>query len=131
MSQPKMVNVEGVGRLPAFSHACVAGEWIFVSGTLGTKPKPGVLELVEGGAGPETRQALSNIRTILEGVGASLRDVVKVNVYLADMGQYAEMNAAYLDFFGDRPPARATVGCAGLALGALVEIDCVARRPES
>lgn len=127
MAKLRKVNVDGLGRLPAFSHATVAGDLIFVSGTLGTKP--GVFELVPGGTEEETRQTLRNIATILEGVGATLSDVAKVNVYITDMGRYAEMNRAYLEFFPEQPPARITVGCSALALGATVEIDCIAVKP--
>ena len=79
----KKVNVDSLGRLPAFCHAVVAGDFIYVAGTLGTKP--GGLELVEGGTRAETTQTLRNIETILNECGASLPDLVKLNVYLADM----------------------------------------------
>lgn len=125
----RVVNVEGVGRLPAFSHATVVGDLVFVSGTLGTKA--GGFELAEGGTGRQTAQTLENIAAILAGCGASLADVVKVNVYLTDMSTFREMNEAYLAAFPGDPPARITVGCSGLALGAAVEIDCIARRPEA
>jgi len=122
--KPRRVNVEGLARLPAFSHAAVAGDFIYVSGTLGVKPNS--MELVAGGTGPETTQTLHHIETILGACGASLEDVVKVNVFLADMGTFDEMNAAYLKVMGSDPPARITVGRADLALGAAVEIDCIA-----
>lgn len=128
----KKVNVEGLGRLPAFSHAVVAGDFIYVSGTLGTKP--GGLELVEGGTRAETVQTLRNMEAILKECGASLADLVKVNVFLADMKTFPEMNAAYLEVIGaanPEPPARITVGRAELALGAAVEIDGVAYKPGS
>ncbi|MEE8580829.1 MAG: RidA family protein [Myxococcota bacterium] len=121
------VNVEGLGRLPAFCHATLAGDFIFVSGTLGTLPDS--FELLEGGTGPQTRQTLENIRTILAGVGAGPSDLVKVNVFLTDLDTFAEMNDAYLSFFGQDPPARITVGCSGLALNAAVEIDGIAYKP--
>jgi 2-iminobutanoate/2-iminopropanoate deaminase len=127
VSIARRINVEGVGRLPAFSHATVHGDLIFVSGTLGTKP--GSFDLAEGGAGPETAQALRNIAAILAGAGASLADVLKMHVYLTDMSTFRAMNEAYGGFFEGEPPARITVGCAGLALGAAVEIDCIARNP--
>ena len=127
MSKAERINVDGVGRLPAFSHATIAGDLIFVSGTLGTRSR--TFELVEGGMGPETTQTLENIKTILEGAGATPDDIVKVNVFVTDMSAFPEMNEAYLEFFGDDPPARITVGCAGLALEAKIEIDCIARRP--
>lgn len=85
--------------------------------------------LAEGGAGMQTTQALRNIESILEECGASLADVVKVNVFLADMQTFSEMNEAYLAVLGSDPPARITVGRAELALGAAVEIDAIAYKP--
>ncbi len=125
--KPRKLNVESLGRLPAFCHAVVAGDFIHVSGTLGTRS--GSFELAEGGTGPQTEQTLRNIELILAEAGASLDDVVKVNVYLADMQTFREMNKAYVGVMGGDPPARITVGGADLALGAAVEIDCVAYRP--
>ena len=125
----KKVNVEGLGKLPAFCHAVVAGDFIFVSGSLGTKA--GSLELVEGGTRAETTQTLRNIETALKGCGASLADIVKVNVYLADIGTFQEMNAAYLEIIGSDPPARITIGGVDLAFGAAVEIDAVAYKPRT
>lgn len=123
----RKVNVDMLGRLPAFCHAVVAGDFIYVSGTLGVKSKS--MDLVEGGTGPETTQTLRNIEAVLKECDASLDDVVKVNVFLADMGMFAEMNEAYLGVMGSDPPARITVGRAELALGAAVEIDCIAYKP--
>lgn len=122
----QLVNVEGLGRLPQFSHAAIVGDTIYVSGTLGTAP--GGLTLVEGGVGPETTQVLRNIETILAACGASLADVAKINVALVDMSQFGTMNEAYGEVFTDHPPARITVGVSALALGAAVEMDCVAHR---
>jgi len=127
VSRIRTIQAEGLGRLPAFSHASIAGDFIHVSGTLGTRE--GSFELVEGGTGPQTTQTLANIRRILNAAGADLEDVVKVDVFLVDMDTFAEMNEAYLQVFSGEPPARITVGCAGLALGAAVEIDCVAYKP--
>ncbi len=121
----RSVIVDGLGRLPQFSHATVAGDLIFVSGTLGTQGAS--FDLAPDGTGPETTQTLKNIETILREAGAELSDIVKVSVYLADMDSFREMNKAYSEFFGDEPPARITVGGAGLALGAAVEIECIAR----
>lgn len=120
----KRINVDGLARLPAFCHAVMAGETIYVSGCLGTAPNS--MELVPGGTGPQTTQTMANIATILDDVGSSPELIVKVNVYLADMSTFAEMNAAYLEVFGDAPPARITVGGVDLALGGAVEIDCIA-----
>jgi len=124
---PERIVVDGLGRLPVFSHASVADGWIFVSGTLGTID--GGFELAPGGAGPETTHTLRNIERILREAGAGLRDVVKVSVYVADMADFPAMNDAYAAFFPEEPPARITVGGAQLALGARVEIECVARHP--
>jgi len=118
------VNVDGVARLPAFCHAVIAGQQVFVSGMLGAKP--GTMELVDGGVAAQTSQAIRNIEEILAACGASLADVAKVNVYLTDMAEFPAMNEAYLAAIGDDPPARITVGCSGLALGAAVEMDCIA-----
>jgi len=127
MADIRKIDVPELGKLRAFSHATRAGGFIFVSGTLGTRA--GSFELVSGGAKEETRQTLRNIQAILRGAGADLENVVKVNVFITDMSKFAEMNEAYLEFFPKEPPARITVGCSALALGAFVEIDCVAYKP--
>jgi 2-iminobutanoate/2-iminopropanoate deaminase len=129
MMNAKKVTVSGLARLPAFCHAVVAGDFIYVSGTLGTIA--GSMDLAGGGIGPQTNQALQNIALILKECGASLEDIVKVNVFLADIQTFAEMNEAYLEVMGSDPPARITVGRAELALGAAVEIDAIAYRPQS
>ena len=119
----RRVNVEGIPRLPAFSHAVQVNDHIYVAGTLGSDAD---FNLVDGGVRGQTLQALAYIKRILEECGASLDDVVKVNVYLTDMSTFEEMNDAYLSVFSDAVPARITVGCSALALGAGVEIDCLA-----
>jgi 2-iminobutanoate/2-iminopropanoate deaminase len=121
------VVVEGLARLPAFSHAAVAGDTIYVSGTLGTLPD--TVSLAPGGAGPETTQTLKNLEAILRECGASMSDVVKVNVYLSDLNTINEMNDAYLEVFQESPPARITLGGVDLALGAAVEMECIAHKP--
>ncbi len=125
----KKVNTPKLGRLNTFCHAVIAGDFIYVSGTLGTIADS--LELVEGGTGPQTKQTLRNIETILKECGASLADLVKVNVFLADIQTFSEMNEAYLQVIGTDPPARITVGRSGLALEAAVEIDAIAYKPQA
>jgi 2-iminobutanoate/2-iminopropanoate deaminase len=125
----RKVNAPGLARLPAFCHAVVAGDFIYVSGTLGTRPDS--TELAEGGTGPETTQALRNIEIILKACGATLADLIKVNVFLADMRTFSAMNEAYLAVIGSDPPARITVGRAELALGAAVEIDGIAYKAKT
>jgi 2-iminobutanoate/2-iminopropanoate deaminase len=130
------INVPEVVRLTAFSHASIAGQQVFVSGMLGSPPITGEeaagagLALVEGGTGAQTVQALRNVEKILRACGCGLEDVAKVNVYLTDMATFGEMNEAYLSVFTGDPPARITVGCNGLALGAAVEMDCIAFLPD-
>lgn len=124
----KKVVVEGLAKLPAFCHATIAGDFIYVSGTLGALPNS--MEVIKGGIGPETKQTLENIEMILKACDVTWADVVKVNVFIADMKDFAGMNEAYLAVMGDDPPARITVGRVDLALGALVEIDCVAYKAQ-
>ena len=121
------IIADGLARLPSFSHAVVAGDTIYVSGSLGTMPN--TMELVPGGVAAQTKQTIENISTILQAAGATLDDVVKVNVYISDMAEFADMNEAYLEYFAGSPPARITVGGVDLALGGAVEIDCVAYKP--
>ena len=85
--------------------------------------------VVPGGIEPETRQVMENIKAVLEKNGASLRDVVKCTVMMADMREWASMNTVYATYFPERKPARSSFGTSGLALGARVEIECMAYRP--
>ena len=129
-AEVERINLAGVGRLPAFSHATLSrGGLIFVSGTLGTKP--GSIDLVTGGVAAETTQILDNIEAILEVAGAGLEDLLRCTVYLTDLGTFQEMNSAWVPRFDGKPPARAAVGVADLVLGAGVEIECIGQRPES
>jgi len=107
-----------------FSSAVRAGGLLFLSGQVGVNP--GSRELVPGGIVAETRQTLENIRAVLEYAGSSLDRVVKCTVFLADFGDYAAMNEVYTSFFPGDPPARSALGSNGLALGAAVEIECIA-----
>jgi len=108
----------------AFSSAVVVGDTIYLSGEIGRAP--GSATVVAGGVGAETRRIFENYKATLARVGASLEDVVKCTVFLDDMADYAEMNAAYREFFPGDKPARSTFGVDGLALGASLEIECLA-----
>jgi 2-iminobutanoate/2-iminopropanoate deaminase len=126
-AEVERINVEGLGRLPAFSHATVAsGQLVFVSGTLGIAP--GSPELVAGGVAAQTKQVLENIDRILTAARTNRGNVLQCTVYLVDMTKFSEMNDVWMPFFGDRPPARATIGVQALARDAAVEIECVAQR---
>lgn len=123
----KEVVVSAQQGLP-FSPAVKAiGPLLFLSGQVGTRP--GSTELVEGGIGPETRQTMENIRATLEEAGASIADVVKCTAFLDDMSEWDAMNEVYREFFPGDPPARSALGADGLALGAAVEIECIAVAP--
>ena len=109
-----------------FSEAVRAGDTLYLSGQVGIKP--GTLELVPGGVQAEARQALENIKTTLETHGYSLRDVVKCTVMLADISEWAAFNEVYKTFFSPPYPARSALGANGLAIGARVEVECIAVR---
>lgn len=106
-----------------YSQAVVAeGKFVFLAGQVGTEPK--TKSLPEGIA-KQTEQALNNIKAVLEAAGSKLEDVVRVGVYLSNIGDFAAMNKVYEQFFPQNPPARSTIE-AKLAGEFLVEIDCVA-----
>jgi 2-iminobutanoate/2-iminopropanoate deaminase len=110
-----------------YSQAIDHEGWIFASGQIPLDPVTGAL--VEGGIEEQTRQALANLRAVLEAAGASLDDVVRTTIYLTDLAQFARVNGVYAEHFSREPqPARATVGVAALPIGAAVEIDAVAVR---
>ena len=107
-----------------FSEAVRVDNMLYLSGQVGIEP--GTLKLVPGGLKEETRQAMLNIKTTLEAHGYTMRDVVKCTVMLSDISNWAEFNDVYKTFFVDRYPARSALGVNGLALGAQVEIECIA-----
>ncbi len=107
-----------------YSQAVKVGPWVFCSGQLGMDPEAG--QLVPGGIEAETRQALTNLQRVLEAAGASLDHVVKVTVFLQDIGDFAKMNEVYSTFFRAPYPARAAVQVAALPKGARVEIEAIA-----
>jgi 2-iminobutanoate/2-iminopropanoate deaminase len=112
------------GAVGPYSQGVRAGGYVFTAGQLGIVP--GSKEF----AGPEiedqTRQALENLKAVLEAGGSCLEHVVKTTVFLADMGEFARMNAVYAEFFPTNPPARSAVQAAALPLGGRVEIEAVA-----
>jgi reactive intermediate/imine deaminase len=108
-----------------FSLAVRVGDVLYLSGALGNVP--GKLELVPGGLEAETRQTMANIGAVLKANGLTLDDVFKCTVMLADMTEWAAFNRVYLSYFKpDRLPARSAFGARGLALGARVELECLA-----
>ena len=87
---------------------------------------PETKKIVEGGVTAETRRVLDNMKAVLEAGGSSMSKVVKTTILLKDMASFAEVNAIYGEYFPSEPPARATYAVAGLPLGGLVEIECIA-----
>lgn len=108
-----------------YSPVVQAGEWLVVSGQLGTRDG----KLVEGGVPAQLTQAIANLASVLNGAGAELCAVVKTTVFLTDIGEFAAMNSAYSAAFADHRPARSCVGVAGLPLGAAVEVEAWAYQP--
>ncbi|MBC8344709.1 MAG: RidA family protein [Candidatus Marinimicrobia bacterium] len=107
-----------------FSEAVKVGNMLYLSGQVGNTP--GTLNLVEGGIGPETRQTMENIKEVLERYGSSMDKVVKCLCMLEDINEWAAMSAEYVKFFPNHKPARSAFAGTGLAIGAKVEIECMA-----
>ena len=106
-----------------FSDATIVDNIIYVSGQVGTFP--GTTKLISGGIGPETTQALNNIKSTLNKLGSSSDNIFKCLCMLADINDYSEMNQAYRMFFKEnKKPSRSTFAGSGLALGAKIEIEC-------
>jgi reactive intermediate/imine deaminase len=121
-SEIEYYTSENLKGLP-FSTAVRVGRMLYLSGQIGIDDSG---KLVPGGIAAETRQAMDNIRAVLEQYGSSLDHVVKATVMLADMSEWSEMNKVYVTYFGDHLPVRSALGANGLALGARVEIECIA-----
>ena len=109
-----------------FSSATVVGDTIYLSGEIGLNYD--TMTLVDGGVEAETRQIFKNYKATLEALGSTLADIVKCSVFLEDMAHYTAMNAVYAESLPDPKPARSTFGVDGLALGAALEIECLAVR---
>jgi 2-iminobutanoate/2-iminopropanoate deaminase len=125
-------NTVSTDKAPAaigpYSQGIAAGPWLFVSGQLGMDPQTG--ELVKGGLASQARQALKNLKAVVEAGGCTLADVTAVEVFLTDMGDFVEFNGIYAEYFESHKPARAAIGVAALPKGAAVEIKCIALRSE-
>lgn len=118
------LNMPGMeDRNLPFSSAVRVDNTLYLSGTLGNIP--GTMELAEGGIQGETRQTMDNMSAVLEQFGTTMDNVVKCTVFLADMAEWGAMNEVYKTYF-ENPPARSALGASGLALGARVEIECIA-----
>lgn len=111
-----------------YSHAVRSGGLLFCSGQTPLDPETNTL--VEGTIGDRTRRCLDNLQAVCAAAGAELADAVRCAVYVTDLSVFAEVNAAYAEYFPGAPPARTTIGVASLPLGADVEIDAIVALPD-
>jgi 2-iminobutanoate/2-iminopropanoate deaminase len=107
-----------------YSTGVRVGDTLFIAGQLGIDAQTG--EVVPGGIEAETRQALTNLKAIVEAAGGSLLNVVKTTVFLRDISEFGRMNTVYAEFFQEKPPARSAVQVAALPRGVAVEIEAIA-----
>ena len=122
---PQFINMVEPWPYP-FSSAVRAGNLLFASGQIGSRVENGAPVLVPGGFEPEARQALDNIKAVVEKGGSSMTQVVKCTVMLADMKDWPKFNEIYATYFPGPKPARSAFGANGLALNAHVEVECLA-----
>jgi 2-iminobutanoate/2-iminopropanoate deaminase len=119
------VHTDGAPKaIGPYSQAIRANGMVYASGQIPLDPATG--QLVEGDIGRQTERVLNNLKAVLEAAGSSLENVVRTTVYLSDLGDFAEMNAAYGSFFTVAPPARSTVQVSRLPRDARIEIDVIA-----
>jgi 2-iminobutanoate/2-iminopropanoate deaminase len=130
MPRSAINDVPSIGKaLGPYSRAVWAGNLLYLSGQLGIDPATG--KLAEGGVAAETQQLLEGLSAVLNAAGLGMGDVVKANVFLISMDDFAAMNKVYESFFELPYPARTTVAVAALPSGGHVEIELVASRPSS
>ncbi len=122
----KAFSSPGATAVGPYSHAVEAGRFVYLSGQ--TPLDPGTHQLLAGDVQAQTEQCFRNLFEVLRAAGLTPDSVIKVNVYLADMSDFAAMNEVYARQFTQPYPARTTIGVAALPLGARVEIELVARR---
>ena len=122
----KAYSAEGAVSVGPYSHAVESGDLVYLSGQTPIDSKTG--NLVEGDITAQTEQSFQNLFNVLNTAGLTPDDVIKVNVFLTDMGNFHAMNAVYAKQFSSPYPARTTIGVKELPLGAQVEIEMIARR---
>jgi 2-iminobutanoate/2-iminopropanoate deaminase len=129
MSTPRQVilSPDAPQPLSVYSQAIQSGSLLFLAGQIPLDPVSG--ELVSGTIASETDRIIQNLSAVLSAAGASLQHVVKTTVYLTNMADFAEFNAAYARHFPSAPPARTTVAVAALPRGVRIEIEAIAAKP--
>jgi 2-iminobutanoate/2-iminopropanoate deaminase len=126
MTRQRVSTSNAPTAIGPYSQGIAAGDLVFCSGQVGLDPETG--ELVSGGVEAEAERALRNLTAVLDAAGCTFDDVVKTTVFLADIGDFAAVNAVYGRFMPDPPPARSTFAVGALPKGARVEIEAIARR---
>jgi len=124
MSRKVLSSPQAPSAVGPYSQGIAAAGLVFTAGQIGLDPATG--KFVPGGVVEQARRALDNARAVVEAGGATLADVVKVTVFLTDMGDFAAFNEVYREFFTADYPARSAVGVAALPVGALVEVEMIA-----
>lgn len=122
--QPQVIHVPGEVQGLPFSPVVKVGNVLYLSGQIGNVP--GTRQLADTGIAGQTRQALENIKAVLSHAGSSLERVAKCTVFVVDIRDYGKVNEVYATYFPKDPPARSFIAGSGLALGARIEIECLA-----
>lgn len=125
MNKHVVSTMRAPSAIGPYSQAIHAGNLLFVSGQIPIDPSTGAL-IEDKAIQAQTRRALLNLIAIVEAAGGSAQSIVKTTVFLKDMGDFGDMNAAYAEFFSSSPPARSTVEAARLPRDVAIEIDCIA-----
>ena len=121
----KLINAPGApDAIGPYSHAAKLNGVLYCSGQIPLDPA--TMKLVDGGIEAQTRQVFENMKAVLAGSNSSMDNIMKTTIFLADMADFPVVNGLYAEAFGDHKPARSTVQVAGLPLGALIEIECIA-----
>ena len=124
MTREIISTKQAPGAIGPYNQAVKAGGFLFTAGQIPLDPA--TMEIVGTTPAEQVRQALANARAIVEAGGMRLADVVKVTVFIRDMGAFAAINEVYATFFGDAPPARSVVEVSGLPKDVLVEVEMIA-----
>ena len=126
MTRQAIQTIGAPAALGPYSQAIRSGDLVFCSGQIGLDPSTS--EMADG-IEAQAERSLRNLQAVLDAAGLSFDDVVKTTIFLADVDDFATVNAIYARFMADPPPARSTIGVGALPKGALIEIEAIARRP--
>jgi 2-iminobutanoate/2-iminopropanoate deaminase len=125
MTRQEIQTSNAPAALGPYSQGIRSGDFVFCSGQLGLDPATGELAV---GVEAQAERSLRNLQSVLDAAGLTFDDVVKTTIFLADVNDFAAVNAVYAKFMPEPPPARSTIGVAALPKGGLVEIEAIARR---